>query len=201
MEDKLFGKYDYEVEITDPSLKQVVNLSKVYFPYSFGRHAKRANAKIKVNIVERLVNKLMRGGTGGKLSGKLIRTKGRLQGKKLRIVKAIEKAFDEIHKKTNKNPIQLLVNALENAAPKEDITRVEMGGVSYQLAVDISAVRRLDMALRNIALAALTRSFNSEKELHQTLADEIINAANNDSQSSYAVRRKDEVERIAKSAR
>ncbi len=198
---KIFGKWDTNIEIEDPSLAQVIDLKPVFTPHTFGRHGKKPNAKVKVNIVERLINKLMRGGTGRKLSGRIIRTHGRLQGKKLRVMKHVEKAFDLIHEREKKNPLELLVKALENAAPREDITRVEMGGVSYQLAVDISAVRRLDLALRNIALAALMRCFDNPKELYEALAEEIINAAKGDIQNSYAVKRKDEIERIAKSAR
>ncbi len=199
---KLFGKWSVEgIEVENPSLKQVIVLTPVVFPHSFGRHAKKPYGKTKVNIVERLINKLMRGGTGRKLSGRIIRTHGRLQGRKMRVIKHVEKAFDLIYEREKKNPVELLVKAIENAAPREDITRVEMGGVSYQLAVDISATRSLDLALRNIALAALMKCFDNEKELYEALAEEIINAAKGDMQSSYAVRRKDEIERIAKAAR
>lgn len=198
---KLFEKWDYDVEIKDASLKQVIALDGKAYPYSYGRHAKKPFAKMKVNIVERLVNKLMRGGTGEKLSGKVIRSHGQLQGRKLRVMKVVEKAFDIVHKRTGKNPLQIFIEALENAAPREDVTRVEMGGVSYQLAVDLSATRRLDMALRNIALAAIMKSFDSKTSLEEALANELIYASKNDAQNSYAVRRKDEIERIAKAAR
>ncbi len=198
---KLFGKWDVNVEVENPSLKQVISLTPVIFPHTFGRHAKKQFGKVKVNIVERLINKLMRGGTGRKVGGKVIRTHGRLQGKKMRVIKSVEKAFDIIYEKEKKNPLQLLIKAIENSAPREDITRVEMGGVSYQLAVDISATRSLDLALRNIALSSLMKCFDNEKSLAEALAEEIIYAAKGDIQNSYAVRRKDEIERIAKSAR
>ena len=198
---KLFGKWDVNVEVSNPSLKQVIVLSPLVFPHSFGRHAKKPYAKSKVNVIERLINKLMRGGTGRKISGRIIRTHGRLQGRKLRVLKHVERAFEIIHEKEKKNPVELFIKAIENSAPREDITRVEMGGVSYQLAVDISAMRSLDLALRNIALAALMRCFDNKKELAEALAEEIINAAKGDMQNSYAVKRRDEIERIAKAAR
>jgi len=156
---------------------------------------------MKVNVVERLINKLMRGGTGAKTSGKIIRTKGQLQGKKLKCMKVVENAFDIIEKKTQKNPVQLLVKALENAAPREDVTRVTHGGVSYQVAVDLSAPRRIDLALRNITLAALMSSFNRSRSLHQILADEIMSTAEGDATKSYAIKKRDEAERMARSAR
>lgn len=201
-EGKLFGKWDVSnIKVENPSLKQVIVITPVIFPHSFGRHAKKPNAKTKVNVVERLINKLMRGGTGRKLSGKIIRTHGRLQGRKMRVIKHVEKAFDLIYEREKKNPVELLIKAIENSAPREDITRVEMGGVSYQLAVDISSTRSLDLALRNIALSSLMKCFDNKKELYEALADEIIYAAKGDMQNSYAVKRKDEIERIAKAAR
>jgi len=106
-----------------------------------------------------------------------------------------------IEEKTKENPVQMLVRALENAAPNEDVTRVSYGGVSYQIAVDVSATRRLDLALRNITLAALMGAFNKKKTLVESLADEIIFTAKGDLQNSYAIKKKDEIERIARSAR
>ncbi|MDD5096857.1 MAG: 30S ribosomal protein S7, partial [Candidatus ainarchaeum sp.] len=161
----------------------------------------RQHGKFKINIVERLVNKLMRGGTGEKTSGKVIRTKGRLQGKKMQMINVVEEAFELIQKKANANPIQVLVKALENSAPREDVTRVSHGGVSYQIAVDVSATRRLDMALRNITLSALMRAFNKPTSLAESLADEIIYTANGDLQNSYSIKKRDELERMARSAK
>jgi small subunit ribosomal protein S7 len=201
-EEKMFGKYDMkEVKVSDPSFVAYVNLSQIWLPDSHGRHVKSQFGKSKVNIVERLVNKLMRGGTGEKTSGKVIRTDGRLQGKKSRATAMVEKAFAIVEARTKKNPVQLLVDALQNAAPREDFTRVSMGGVSYQVAVDVSASRRLNMALRNVTLAAIMGAFDKKKTLPEALADEIEFAAKGDSNSSYAIKKRDETERMARSAR
>ncbi|MBU0586907.1 30S ribosomal protein S7 [Candidatus Micrarchaeota archaeon] len=199
---KVFGKYDLDgVQIEDLSLRQVISLKPVNVPHSHGRHAKKSFAKQKVNIVERLANKLMRGGTGEKTSGKVIRTHGRMQGKKLKAISIVERAFELVAKQTNENPVQVLVRALQNSAPREDVTRVSFGGVSYQVATDISATRRLDLALRNITLAAIMGSFNKGKHLDVALANEIMATAKGDIQSSYAMRKRDEMERMARSAR
>lgn len=202
MTDKIFGKYPVDkIEIKDLSLAQNISLKAILVPHTFGRHSKKALGKTQVNVVERLANKLMRGGTGEKTSGKVIRTKGRMQGKKLRALKVVEDALGIVEEQTKDNPIQVLIRALENAAPREDTTRVSHGGVSYQIAVDVSATRRLDMALRNMALAALMGAFNKPKTLQQALADEIISTAKNDVQASYAIKKRDETERMARSAR
>ncbi|MFH1779892.1 MAG: 30S ribosomal protein S7 [Candidatus Micrarchaeota archaeon] len=201
IEFKLFGKYSYEgVVIRDPSLAHYINLKPLRLPHTFARHANKQFAKSKVNLVERLANKLMRGGTGEKISGRVIRTKGRLQGKKSRVLKIVEQAFEVVEKKTKKNPIQVLVLAVENSSPREDITRVRFGGVSYQVAVDVAPQRRLDMALRHIALAAIMNAFNSPTSLADALANELILASSGDA-NSYAIKKRDEGERMARSAR
>lgn len=198
---KLFGKYPYEgVTVSDRGLDMYISLKPLSIPHTFARHANKAFGKAKVNVVERLANKLMRGGTGEKLGGKVIRTHGKLQGKKSKVLKVIRTAFTIIEEKTKKNPIQLLVSAIENSAPREETTRVRFGGISYQLAVDVSAQRRLDLALKNMALASIMQSFNKKSTLAQSLADEIMLASAND-QNSYSVKRKNETERVARSAR
>jgi small subunit ribosomal protein S7 len=202
MAEKLFGKYDLEsITVSDPSLAGYISLKPVVLPHSFGRQAKAQMGKKKVNLVERLCNKLMRGGTGVKTSGKVIRTDGRLQGQKTKAMKVVEKALDIVAKRTGKNPVQILVDAVQNSAPREDFTRVSYGGVSYQVAVDVSASRRLDMALRNITLAAIIGAFANKKTLAEALATEIELAAKGDSQNSYAIKKRDETERMARSAR
>jgi small subunit ribosomal protein S7 len=194
--EKLFGKYPLDIEV-DPTLEGYISLKKDI--HTFGRIGTRKKKVIK-GIVERLANKLMRGGTGEKVGGKVIRTHGRLQGKKSKVIKIIKDAFNIVNKKTNRNPIEVLVEAIKNSAPREDVTRVEYGGIMYQVAVDISPKRRIDVSLRNIALAAIISSFDKKETLAEALAKEIILAANNDS-NSYAIKRRDEIERIARSAR
>jgi small subunit ribosomal protein S7 len=148
MADKLFGKYSLEnIVIRDKSMAQVVSLQPVLVPHTFGRQTRRAFGTMHMNVVERLANKLMRGGTGAKTSGKVIRTKGGMQGKKLRALGIVDRALAIVEEQTKENPVQVLIRALENAAPREDVTRVSHGGVSYQVSVDVSATRRLDASM------------------------------------------------------
>ncbi len=200
-ETKLFGLYEYNnLEVRDLSLAKYISLKPQIYPHSFAKHANKQFAKAKVNIVERLINKLMRGGTGEKMGGKIIRTHGKLQGKKTKAIHIVESAFEEVQRRTKQNPIQVLIKALENSAPREDTTRVRFGGMSYQIAVDISAQRRLDLALRNIVLAAISAAFDKKLTLEEALVNELVLAAANDP-ASYSVKRKNEIERIARSAR
>lgn len=196
---KLFGKWSFEeVKVGDVTIEKYINLKPIAFPMTFGRRAGRR--AVPKNIVERLINKLIRGGTGEKIAGKVIRTHGRLQAPKLKIIGIVRRAFDAIFDRTKENPIQILVRAVENTAPREETTRVEYGGIMYQVAVDVAPRRRVDVALRNIALAALIASFDKKTTLEEALANELILAAKGDP-GSYAIKRRDEIERIARSAR
>ncbi len=197
----LFDKYDIaSVRVTDQSIANYILFNKQPYPNLFGRRKNQAYYNAHSNIIERFMNKLMRGGTGKKVGGKFIRTEGRLQGKKLKVMHIVEDAFDIINSKTSRNPVQVFVDALQNAAPIEDTTRVRYGGISYNVAVGISSNRRIDVALRNIALAALISAFNRKRRLSDALADELLMAADRASES-YAIKKRLEGERIAKRAR
>ncbi|MFP3064318.1 MAG: 30S ribosomal protein S7 [Sulfolobus sp.] len=183
---KVFGKWDTNVEIRDPSLKKYISLMPVYLPHTGGRHEHRRFGKSKVPIVERLINNIMR--------------PGRNKGKKMLAYNIVKTAFDIVALKTGQNPIQVLVRAIENAAPREEVTRIMYGGIVYYVAVDVSPQRRVDLALRHIVLGAKDSSFNNPKPIEEALAEEIIAAANNDPKS-FAIRKKEEIERIALSSR
>ncbi|EET89613.1 MAG: 30S ribosomal protein S7 [Candidatus Micrarchaeales archaeon] len=199
-EQQLFDKYSYDVKVEDLSLRNYINLKPLAFPSTFRRTSKKMFSKAGMNIVERLENAMMRGGTGKKIGGHVIRTKGRLQGKKIKVMHVIESAFDSVHRDTKENPLQLLIMALENSAPIEDTTRIRQGGTVSNIPVDISASRRLDIALRNIATASIIGAFGSKKTISEALANELILAAKNDI-NSYAIKRKNEIERMARSAK
>ncbi len=200
-EQKLFNKWSYtEVVVKDLGLAKYINLTPVSLPHTFGRNSQGRFAKADINIIERLINKMMKSGQGKrKMSGKFVRGRHGC-GKKLQAIEITEKAFDIINKKTGQNPIQVLVKALEYAAPREDITRIKRGGVAYSVAVDVSPMKRLDESIKNIVLAGFTNSFNSKLSAEEALAEEIINSANNDPKGA-SVKRRDEVERIARASR
>jgi small subunit ribosomal protein S7 len=196
-----FGKWSTEgVEIRDKTLSKYIKLDATPVLRSGGLHAKRPFLKAEVPIVERLINKVMRSGPGaGKIGGRVIRGAGAC-GKKYKAYNIVKRAFEIIEKRTKKNPVQVLVDAIVNCAPREETTRISYGGITYHVAVDVSPSRRVDVALRNLAAGAFSSSFRSKKRIWECLAEEIILAANADPKS-YAFARKEEVERIAKGAR
>ncbi len=184
---KLFGKWDFiEVEVKDPSVKGYINLSPIVIPHSGGRNAKQQFSKSTLNIVERLVNKVMREENN--------------TGQKITVINNIREAFEIVNKKTGQNPVQMLVNAIVNAGPREETVRLQYGGIAVPKSVDTAPQRRVDTALRLIAEGAQQAAFGTKKALSSALADEIIAAANHDVKG-YAMGKKDNIERVAKAAR
>jgi small subunit ribosomal protein S7 len=184
---RLFGEYSFEgIEVRDIGLKRYLNLKPVYLPHSGGRHEAHRFRKSTLNIVERFINNLMKPGSSG--------------GEKSRITDSVRTAFRIIAIKSGRNPIEVLVRAVENSAPNEDTTRIGYGGVVYRLAVDISPQRRIDIAMRFIVKGIVEQTFGTRKALEEVVADNLIGAANNDG-NNFAVRRKQEIERIALSSR
>jgi len=197
---KLFGRWEYIGEVKDIGLKRYINLNPRYIPITHGKFANKQFGKANVNVVERMANKMMRSGQGAKkMVGKYLRGRGNT-GNKLNALNVIKTAFEIIEKRTKKNPIQVLVNALQNTGPAEETTSIIYGGIKYHQAIDASALRRLDFALKNLVLGAFATSFNTKNTLGEALANEIVLAANNDTKS-FAVSRKEETERIAASSR
>lgn len=191
----LFRKWDLsEIEVQDPGLKRVVSLKPVLVPATFGRHEHKRFRKANVNVVERLANKLMRFGK------KYAKNTGRMGGKKARTIKIVKTALDIIHLRTGQNPISVLIRAIENASPNEDTTRIVYGGVVYHVSVDVSPLRRVDLALRFITEGTKESTYSSPKTVEEALADEIIMASENN-MNSFAIKKKNEQERIAMSSR
>ncbi|HLC93370.1 MAG TPA: 30S ribosomal protein S7 [archaeon] len=197
----VFGKYDpSEVSVRDPSLGRYVSLKSKEIPHTFGRGTRHRFEKGSLSIVERLINKIMRSGQGKrKLSGKYIRGRGGT-GKKIMAMHIVEEAFELVEKRTMKNPLQVLVDAIQNAGPREDVTRISRGGVSYTVSVDVAPLKKVDESLKNLALAAFSGSFNNKTSAAEALAKELISAAGEEN-TSFSVKRRDEVERIAKASR
>ena len=67
-----------------------------------------------------------------------------------------------VEEKTKQNPVQVLVTAVENGAPRDGITVIEYGGARYPQAVDISPMRKVTMTLRLIVQGSYDKSFNKK---------------------------------------
>jgi small subunit ribosomal protein S7 len=184
---KLFGKWSFkDVGVKDPGLQRYISLKPVVIPHSMGRHERKRFRKAGVSIVERLANNLMR--------------PGKNSGKKAKVSNMVKNAFEIVNLRTGKNPIEVLVKAVENSAPCEDTTRISYGGIVYHLSVDVAPQRRIDLALRHIAEGARQASINSPRSIDECLAEELIMAGNND-MKSLAVAKRNEIERVAQASR
>ena len=191
----LFRKWDVsDIEIKDIGLKNAISLKKSVIPMSFGRSALKRFNKADVNIVERFVNKTMHFGK------KYAKNTGRMAGKKIHSFNFVKAAFDIIYLKTGKNPVEVLVRAIENSAPNEDTTRIVYGGTVYHVSVDVAPIRRVDLALRFIADGIKEATFSNPNTIEEFLAEHLILAANNDP-NAPSVKKKNELERIAQASR
>merc|ERR1719506_1297013 len=187
---KLFRKWTYDdVEISDISLEDFIAVKAncaTFLPHTQKRYQMVRFKKAQCPIVERLVNSLM--------------FHGRNAGKKMLAVNIVRHAFEIIYLLTDRNPVQVLVDAVVNSGPREDSTRVGSAGVVRRQAVDVSPFRRVCQAIYLISHGAREASFRNQRTIAECLADEIVNAANGSS-NSYAIKKKDEIERVAKANR
>uniref|UniRef100_A0A0N5AGI6 Ribosomal_S7 domain-containing protein n=1 Tax=Syphacia muris TaxID=451379 RepID=A0A0N5AGI6_9BILA len=187
---KLFGKWSLdEVQVSDISLVDYIAVrekSARYLPHSAGRYQVKRFRKATCPIVERLASSMM--------------MHGRNNGKKLMTVRIVKHAFEIIHLLSGENPVQVLVNAVINSGPREDSTRIGRAGTVRRQAVDVSPLRRVNQALWLLCTGAREAAFRNVKTIAECLADELINAAKGSS-NSYAIKKKDELERVAKSNR
>ena len=195
---KIFDIFTAEdVKIEDPGLKRYINLDVKLILKSKGRERKRF-AKARINVVERMINLLTNPGHRGK-KHKIMT--GRASGKYSKKAKVVIDMLRIIQQKTNQNPIQVLIKAIENSAPHDEITVIEYGGARYPQAVDTAPMRRVDMALRNIVHGAYDKAFGKNKSITEALVAEIIGAYNNSVSESFAVSKRNETEKMADSAR
>ena len=184
---KLFQKWSFkDIKVEDIGLQRYLNLTPMVAPHSMGRHEHQRFRKAKVNIVERLINNLMRPGKNA--------------GKKAKVTNIVKEAFEIINTRTGRNPVEVLVKAVENASPCEDTTRISYGGVVYHLSVDVAPQRRIDLAIRHITEGARAASANTPRSIQEALADELILASNKDIKSA-GVAKRNEIERVAQSSR
>lgn len=194
---KIFDKYETKhIIVNDLGLKRAINLEPKLILKSAGRNAYKFGQE-RTNIIERLINKLAVAGHRGK---KHRITLGHTTGKYSKNAKIVLEAFGIIEKKKGKNPVEIFVKAIENSAPKDEITVIEYGGARYPQAVDVSPLRRVNLALRWIIHGASDKAFKKKKTIAQALADE-ISAAFDESQDSFAIKKKVESEKQADSAR
>ena len=187
---KLFNKWSYEdLVIKDLSLIPYIAVNgkfSSYVPHTAGKYNKKRFNRAFCPILERIVCALM--------------MHGRNNGKKLKAIKILKQSFEIIFLLTEKNPIQILIDAIVNSGPREDSTRIGSAGTMRRQAVDVSPFRRINLAIHLIVTGTREAAFRNVKTVSECLADELINASKGSS-NSYAIKKKDEIERVAKANR
>merc|ERR1712144_10972 len=175
---KLFNKYAFdEIQVNDMALTDYIACkpnSAYFLPHSAGRWHKKRFKKAQCPVIERITNSLM--------------MHGRNHGKKILAVRIMKHTCDIIHLTTGDNPIQVIVDAVVNSGPREDSCRIGSAGVVRRQAIDLLTTGARDSSFRNI------------KTIAECLAEEFTNAAKGSS-NSYAIKKKDEIERVAKANR
>ena len=195
---KVFNRWGVSgIKVDDLGLVDYITLEPRIVPRTGARYAGSKFHKSKVFIVERLMNKIMGVGHKGKKHNK---TSGHVTGKAQTAYHILEQVLAMVERRTKKNPIEVLVRAIENAAPREEIVTIEYGGARYPRAVECAPQRRIDLVLRYFTQGAYQKSFNGKKKIVECLADEIVNAFNMSNQSN-AIAKKLEVERQADASR
>jgi small subunit ribosomal protein S7 len=195
---KVFNRWSTDgITILDPGLKDYICLEPKIVPKTGGKSAKFRFHKSNVFIIERLMNRIM---NAGHRSKKHRISSGLLTGKGQTAYTVMEKVLQLIENRTKQNPIAVVVKAVENAAPREEILTIEYGGAKYPKAVEVAPQRRVDHALKQMTQTAYQKSFNSRKSIVNALAEEIIAAFQLSAQSG-AIAKKMEMERQADSSR
>merc|ERR1739848_110198 len=187
---KLFNKYTFDdVQVQDMALTDYIaakSANAVFLPHSAGRWSKKRFKKAQCPIVERITNSLM--------------MHGRNNGKKILAVRIMKHTCDIIHLLTGENPVQVIVDAVVASGAREDSCRIGSAGVVRRQAIDVSPLRRVNQAIWLLTTGAREAAFRNIKTIAECPAEEFINAAKGSS-NSYAIKKKDEIERVAKANR
>jgi small subunit ribosomal protein S7 len=195
---KFFNRWTAEkVGVKDLGLSKYLTVAPKIMPKTGARYAGNRFHKSNTFVVERLASKLMATGHKGK---KHFMSSGHNTGKKSKVLAVVEMALAKAEARMKMNPLSILVKAVENAAPREEVIAIEYGGARYPKAVDVAPQRRIDLALRYITQGAYLKSFNKKQKIEDALADEIVYAAQCSGRSN-AVAKKRDLERQAASSK
>ena len=118
-----------------------------------------------------------------------------LDGKKSVSEKIVYGAFDIVHSKTNKKPIEFFHEALDNVKPNLEVRSRRVGGATYQVPMEVRPRRAQTLAMKWIVDSALKRS---EKTMKEKIASEIMDAHNN---KGNAVKKREETHKMAEANR
>ncbi|HUE98172.1 MAG TPA: 30S ribosomal protein S7 [Anaerolineales bacterium] len=117
------------------------------------------------------------------------------RGKKSVALGLVYDAMDLIQERTQKSSVEVFETALKNVSPVMEVRPRRVGGATYQVPMEVSADRRMTLAIRWILSAARDRS---GKSFPEKLAGELIDAFN---ETGTAIRKRDETHKMAEANR
>ena len=112
-------------------------------------------------------------------------------GKKSTAEHIVYGAFEVIEKKTRNDPLAMFRRALDNIRPRVEVKSRRVGGATYQVPIEVRPERANSLAMRWLSSYAHNRA---GKSMHEKLADEIIDAANERGES---VKKREDTHRMA----
>lgn len=117
------------------------------------------------------------------------------RGKRSLAARLVYDALDMVNQRTGKNAIEVFDVALKNVSPVMEVRPRRVGGATYQVPMEVSAERRLTLAIRWILSATRERA---GKSFSDKLASELIDASN---ETGAAIRKRDETHKMAEANR
>ena len=105
--------------------------------------------------------------------------------------KILYNSLDYINKKTGENGFELFRKAISNIKPQIEVKSKRVGGVTYQVPVEVYPLRQESLAIRWVINSARSRK---GKGMYQKLGLELIDAYNN---TGGAFRKREEVKKMA----
>ena len=112
---------------------------------------------------------------GSVLASKII-NKLMWQGKKSVAQRLLYDAVDIVAKKVEKEPLEIIDQAVDNIRPRVEVRSKRVGGATYQVPHEVSRKRQQTLAIR--WLVEMARSKRG-KPMARRLADELFDAYNN----------------------
>lgn len=117
------------------------------------------------------------------------------RGKKSLATRLMYDTMDIIKERSQKNPIDVFETAIKNVAPLMEVRPRRVGGATYQVPMEVSAERRITLAIRWVLVSSRVRP---GKSFPEKLADEILEAHN---ETGASIRKRDETHKMAEANR
>ncbi len=114
-----------------------------------------------------------------------------VDGKRGVAQKIVYGAFDIIREKTDKDPLEVFEQAMENVMPLLEVKARRVGGATYQVPIEVRPDRRQTLGLRWMTAYSRTRS---ERTMKERLAGEILDAVNG---NGGAAKKRDDTHKMA----